>query len=135
MSREEPVVYFPRRSLDALARQYFNHGQGRARTLLKHRLRPKPRQMAPVMVLGGLAVSAAAAPFAPLLAAPALAYPLLCLAWGAGRAVAGRDAALLLSGAALMTMHMAWAVGFLKRVATPRPQHLPLASVQWKDIG
>lgn len=120
MSREEPVVYYPRRSLDALARQYFKHGQGRAGTLVKHGLRPKPRQMAPVVVLGGIAASAAVAPFAPLLALPALAYPMLCLGWGAGRAVVGRDAALLLSGPALMTMHLAWAAGFLRRVLKRR---------------
>ncbi len=134
MSREEPVVYFPRRSLDALARQYFNHGHGRARTLLKHKLRPKARQMAPVVVLGGLAASAAVAPFAPLLALPALAYPLLCLGWGAGRAMVGRDAALLLSGPALMTMHMAWALGFLRRVTALETRRLPLARAEWKDI-
>lgn len=116
MTREEPVTYFPRRSLEALARQYFRHGGGRARTIMKHRLRPRPRQMAPVVVLGGLAGSAAIAPFMPVLALPALAYPVLCLGWGAGRAAAARDPALLLAGPALMTMHLAWAAGFLRRL-------------------
>jgi succinoglycan biosynthesis protein ExoA len=36
MSREIVAHYYPRRSMRALARQYFEHGQGRARTLLKH---------------------------------------------------------------------------------------------------
>jgi succinoglycan biosynthesis protein ExoA len=36
ISREIVAHYFPRRSMPALARQYFYQGQGRARTLLKH---------------------------------------------------------------------------------------------------
>jgi succinoglycan biosynthesis protein ExoA len=36
MSREIVAYYYPRGSMRALARQYFDHGKGRARTLLKH---------------------------------------------------------------------------------------------------
>jgi hypothetical protein len=36
-SREIHCYYYPRNSLSALATQYFRYGQGRARTLLKHR--------------------------------------------------------------------------------------------------
>ena len=35
-SPEIGLHYYPRESMRALARQYFRHGQGRARTLLKH---------------------------------------------------------------------------------------------------
>jgi succinoglycan biosynthesis protein ExoA len=53
------VQYTPRATLRALAGQYLRHGAGRARTLRKHRLRPAPRQVAPlVLVLGQLAVAA-----------------------------------------------------------------------------
>ncbi len=136
MCQDEPVIYFPRRSLRALARQYFNHGKGRARTLLKHGLAPKPRQMAPVAMLAGLAGGAVVAPFAPVLALPALAYPALCLGWGAARAARAGDAALLLSGAALMTMHLSWAAGFLRGALRrqPRPTQLRLDQPQWQDI-
>jgi len=136
MCRDEPVVYFPRRSLAALARQYFNHGQGRARTLLKHGLSPKPRQMAPVAMLGGLAAGALVAPFAPVLALPALVYPTLCLGWGALRAARAGDAAMLLGGPALMTMHLAWAAGFLRGVLRRQPRPAPprLDQPQWQDI-
>jgi hypothetical protein len=34
------ITYFPRRTLPALARQYFNFGRGRAANLIKHRTRP-----------------------------------------------------------------------------------------------
>ncbi len=37
LSRDIVVHYHPRASLPALARQYFRYGEGRARTLLKHR--------------------------------------------------------------------------------------------------
>jgi cellulose synthase/poly-beta-1,6-N-acetylglucosamine synthase-like glycosyltransferase len=36
MSRDIVAHYYPRDSMRSLARQYFRHGQGRARTLLKH---------------------------------------------------------------------------------------------------
>lgn len=116
MCREAPVVYFPRKDFAGLARQYFRHGRGRARTLLKHRLRPRPRQMAPVAALGVVVGGAVAAPFAGALVLPALAYPALCLSWGARQAAKQRDATLMLSGFALMTMHMSWAAGFLTSV-------------------
>lgn len=116
MCREAPVVYFPRKDFAGLARQYFRHGRGRARTLLKHRLWPRPRQMAPVAALGVIAGGAIAAPFAGPLVLPALAYPALCLSWGAREAVKQRDATLILVGFALMTMHMSWAAGFLTSI-------------------
>lgn len=120
MCAEAPVIYYPRRSLGALARQYFAHGGGRARTLLKHGTAPRPRQMAPVAVLLGLGGSLAVAPLFPAFAAPALLYPLACLGWGVARATTAKDAALLLAGPALMTMHLAWAGGFLRRVIAGR---------------
>src|SRR3954447_480560 len=86
MCADEPVTYFPRQRLGALARQYFRHGAGRARTLLKHRLRPRPRQMAPVVALGLCLAGILLLPFLPALSVLALAYPLGCVAWGAVQA-------------------------------------------------
>jgi cellulose synthase/poly-beta-1,6-N-acetylglucosamine synthase-like glycosyltransferase len=37
LSRDIVAYYYPRESMRELARQYFKYGQGRARTLLKHR--------------------------------------------------------------------------------------------------
>lgn len=116
MCREAPVVYFPRKSFSGLARQYFRHGRGRARTLLKHRLRPRARQMAPVVAFGLLLGGLLSAPFAGPMVLPVLAYPLLCLSWGARQAIAQRDPSLLLTGPVLITMHMSWASGFLTSV-------------------
>jgi succinoglycan biosynthesis protein ExoA len=121
MCAEAAVVYYPRSSLKALARQYFRHGSGRARTLRKHRLRPRPRQLFPVLALGGCVGGLAAAPFLPMLAALALLYPAACLGWGALQGVRQRQPWLIAGGAALMTMHLAWAAGFLTRLLQAQP--------------
>lgn len=117
MCADAPVVYFPRTSLGALARQYMKHGSGRARTLRKHGLRPRPRQMAPVAALLGCAAGLATAPLVPAAAAVTLAYPLACLGWGAVQAMRRGDPWLLASGPAMMAMHLGWALGFLRTVA------------------
>lgn len=111
---EAPVTYFPRKDLLSLARQYMRHGAGRARTLLKHRMVPKPRQMAPVIALLGSLAGLLLAPWWPAaLLAPA-AYAILCLGWGALTAWRARDLSLLAAGPAAMTMHLAWGLGFLR---------------------
>ena len=48
------VIYYPRETLDRLARQYFRYGRGRAYTTLKHRRLTSWRQAAPVALLAGL---------------------------------------------------------------------------------
>lgn len=48
-------TYFPRQSLDALARQYLGYGQGKARMLVKHPASVRPRQLiAPAFVAAGV---------------------------------------------------------------------------------
>jgi len=113
MCAEAPVLYYPRDRLDSLARQYFRHGHGRIRTLRKHRMRPRLRQLMPLGALGSCAAGLELLPVAPDLAALALAYPALCLGWGTAAAWRQRDARLAWGGPALMVMHLAWASGFL----------------------
>ena len=121
MCAESPVTYYPRDRLGRLARQYFRHGAGRARTLRKHRLKPKPRQMIPVVALAGCAAGVITAPFVPMLALFALIYPATCLSWGVHGAINRRDPRMLAGGLALMTMHLSWATGFLAASARPVP--------------
>jgi len=117
---DHPVTYFPRKDLASLAWQYMKHGAGRARTLLKHRLRPKPRQMAPVIALLANLAALLVAPFwAPALLVPAL-YAALCLGWGVWLAIRGGDPWLAAAGPAAMTMHMAWGLGFLRSLVRHR---------------
>ena len=79
LSREIVVHYHPRASFAALARQYFRYGQGRARTLVKHRRFLSVRPAIPAaMVAGGAALVATSfwQPFTPL------AFGLYALATG-----------------------------------------------------
>lgn len=103
--------YFPRATPQALFRQYLKFGEGRARTILKHRITPKPRQMAPAAVLPAL-VLAFLGPVLPFAALPLLAWALLCLGYGGLIAFKAKDPELLVAGPAAMIMHLAWSAGF-----------------------
>ena len=109
------VAYRPRRTLGALARQYFQYGQGKRMVLLRHPKSLRLRQVAaPLLVLGLIS--------SPVLAATAAAgaAPVLPLAWLSvligGSLAAGlrrREPAALLLPLVLATMHLSWGSGFL----------------------
>jgi cellulose synthase/poly-beta-1,6-N-acetylglucosamine synthase-like glycosyltransferase len=63
MSREIVSYYYPRESMRELARQYFKYGQGRARTLLKHRKLLSVRPAVPFLGLASEAFLLVAAPW------------------------------------------------------------------------
>jgi succinoglycan biosynthesis protein ExoA len=114
---ELAISYFPRSSFGALARQYFNHGSGRARTMLKHHRPPKVRQLLPLGALGMNLVSLASGlgfgwPFF----LPALAYVGACLTGGLLLASTERDPAVCVAGPAAIAIHQSWAAGFIYRV-------------------
>lgn len=111
LTRSTEVVYFPRGRAEDLYLQYRNHGRGRAQTILRHRLRPKPRQLAPACVLPAL-FAACFAPLAPLTAAPALLWLAACLASGAVLGIRERSRCALAAGFAAPVMHLGWSVGF-----------------------
>ncbi|HET7886757.1 MAG TPA: glycosyltransferase family 2 protein [Bradyrhizobium sp.] len=114
---ELAISYFPRNSFGALARQYFNHGSGRAKTMLKHRRPPKLRQILPVGALGLNALSLASGiVVSPLFLLPGLAYVGACMTGGLFLAVSERDPAGCVAGPAAMIMHHSWAAGFIYRV-------------------
>lgn len=112
------ITYFPRSSLAALARQYFNFGRGRAANILKHRMRPRLRQLA-VISVWPLLLAAWLAPLAFVLAIPALAWGLATLAGGVANAISRGSAFLLLAGPVAMLMHLTWSMGFWSRVLLP----------------
>ena len=113
---EAAVTYFPRTSLHGLARQYRNHGRGRAKTLLLHGVRPKLRQIVPLGSLVVLVGSVALMPLNPWMGMAPLAYASVCLAAGIAAAWRARDLRVAAAGAATMTMHQSWAWGFLEGV-------------------
>lgn len=114
---EVSIDYFPRSSLVGLARQYFNFGWGRANTVLKHRARPKLRQMLPVAVFLLCVPALALAPLDTLLVVPSVLYAGACVLWGLVLAIQKKQPCLAASGIAAIVMHMSWAVGFLARIA------------------
>ena len=63
LDAEIRLSYLPRASVGGLARQYFNYGKGRARTLMKHGERPKLRQLIPPATLVACVAGLAIAPF------------------------------------------------------------------------
>jgi len=109
--------YVPRRTLKALWRQYFRFGSGRARTVLKHRITPRIRQMIPIAVAPAIALLALA-PLHPAFALPATLWVLACLAGGAALAIANREALAVAMGPVAGTMHAAWSAGFWYRLLT-----------------
>lgn len=107
------ISYFPRDTIRGLWRQYFRYGQGRAQTCLKHRITPKPRQLAPVFHVLLCCFSLLLVPFTLL----GLVWPILylCVIAGAGglSALRHRSACGLAGAPALAVMHLAWGLGFL----------------------
>jgi succinoglycan biosynthesis protein ExoA len=112
------ITYFPRRTLPALARQYFNFGRGQGGQPHQAPDAPRLRQLGGDLGRAD-ALAAWLAPLVFALALPALAWGGLVLAGGAAQAVARRSALLLLSGPVAMLMHLCWSMGFWTRVLVP----------------
>lgn len=122
LAAELRLDYHMRATPLALARQYWNYGRGRARTLRKHAIAPRLRQVAPaanlmLLVLGLLVMGAGLLIGSPLLVGAGAVWPLVYLAvlLGASLWMALRHSSPcgLLAGLALAAMHLPWGAGFL----------------------
>ncbi|NDW01736.1 glycosyltransferase family 2 protein [Salipiger sp. PrR002] len=113
------VDYKMRRTPRALMRQYWNYGRGRGRTVLKHRIRPRLRQIIPALNLIGMAGSSALAPVFPVALAWPISYLILLVAVSIFAAVSSRDLTGLWAGVVLGIAHNAWGAGFLRTMASP----------------
>ncbi|MEO9971490.1 MAG: glycosyltransferase family 2 protein [Hyphomonadaceae bacterium] len=109
------LSYLPRPSVRSLAKQYYAYGRGRARNLIKHKAKPKLRQLAPVVNLLGLVAAGIGAVVLPLFAAYPAVYLSALLAASVFMALKHKSACGLLAGLASGTMHIAWAAGFLRQ--------------------
>lgn len=107
------LTYFPRSAPLALFQQYYNFGYGRAQTILKHRIRPKIRQMIPVAVVPAAFV-ALASPIIFIVALPLILWASICLLYGLMLAIKAKEVGIIASGAAAMIMHCGWSLGFWK---------------------
>ncbi len=116
------TVYRPRSSLGGLRRQYFDYGRWKRLVLSRSPGSLRWRQLAPPLLVVGLAASAVllfTAWWRLGLLIPA-GYALGLLAATVGKGVSERDGAALLLPAVFPTMHLGWGLGFLfGRVTDP----------------
>lgn len=110
------LTYMPRATVSGLARQYFNYGKGRARTLMKHGERPRLRQLIPPATLVACVFGVAVAPFTLWgLVLPGGYLAALTLA-SLAVAVKQRSLCGLMAGLASATMHMSWSAGLFRQL-------------------
>ncbi len=106
------VTYRPRGSIRALSQQYFQYGTWKRRFSRRHPGSLRWRQLAPPVLVGGLALSALAAFWWPAaLILPAVYVLTLALIGLASLPRLGVPA--LGVPVALATMHLSWGLGFL----------------------
>ena len=112
------ITYYPRKNLPSLFNQYRNFGSGRARTILKHRAKPRLRQLLPVMV-GPAVVMSLLWPLAPFFAIPALLWTITSLTYGVTLGVRGKSRCACGAGIAAMLMHLGFSFGFISQILRP----------------
>lgn len=107
------IAYKMRPTLGRLGVQYYLYGKGRARTVLKHRMRPKPRQIAPAVLFIAMAASLLLSLISPLFLLFAASYIATLMGISGWMALRRKSGCGLLSGVALGTMHLCWGAGFV----------------------
>lgn len=110
------LSYLPRATVGGLARQYFNYGKGRARTLMKHGEKPKLRQLIPPATLVACVFGFLVAPFSLWGLILPGGYAAALVAASLMVAVKHRSACGLLAGVASATMHMSWSAGLFRQL-------------------
>lgn len=122
LTRLTSMTYYPRGRVGDLFWQYWNYGRGRATTILRHRGRPKLRQILPAAVLPSAALLALT-PWSPLAALPFLVWIAACLLFGAVLGVRTRASHAFAASFAAIVMHLGWSAGFwrgmLSRASAP----------------
>ena len=102
------VTYKPRGSLRALSRQYWDYGKAKRQFARRHQGSLRWRQVLPPLLVVGLVTSLMASIWLPWMLVPVVAYLVTMI-------TAGFPSPR--KTAALMTMHMAWGLGFLTGTA------------------
>lgn len=119
LAADAGIVYYPRKTIGALANQYFRYGVGRCRTTLKHSRQPKLRQLLPV----GVTLSAIGAllglPFCQEAAVPFVLYAVALLGYALRATPIEKGTRFAVDVAiATATMHLAWGAGFISALGT-----------------
>jgi succinoglycan biosynthesis protein ExoA len=116
LTRATRIGYYPRATPGDLYSQYRNYGRGRATTILRHRARPRLRQLLPAGVVPSLA-PLLATPWFTVAALPCAIWIAVCLTFGVFLGVRDRNRCAFASGFAAIVMHLGWSVGFWSALA------------------
>lgn len=108
--------YRMRDSLRGLWLQYWRYGRGRARNVLKHRIRPALRQLLPAAATIGISLSLALGLFWPPALLVAGTYLAAVIAVSVIGCIRMKTACGLWAGLAMAAIHLAWGLGFLLQV-------------------
>ncbi len=111
------VLYRPRGSLGALARQYFDYGRWKREFARRHPGSLRWRQLAPPILVVSLVVSLVGGLWLPPLYLLPLAYLAALLVIGVG-SIPGHGTSAFGIPLALATMHLSWGLGFLRAGST-----------------
>ncbi len=110
------VKYFPRDSITKLIKQYFRYGQGRCKTVKKHKSFTSIRQVIPpiwvVLSLFFLGLSY----FSKLFIIPLAVYLFILFAISLYETIKSRNLSTLLSPLCFVIMHYSWGLGFLSEL-------------------
>lgn len=112
LAADPTIIYLPRKTARALLNQYYNFGKGRAKNLLKHRSRPRVRQLIPILVTPAIALCLLQ-PWISFAGIPAAFWALLCLSYGFALGIRERSVCGCISGLAAMAMHAGFSAGFI----------------------
>jgi succinoglycan biosynthesis protein ExoA len=112
------IVYYPRKTARALARQYYKYGHGRAKTVARHGGRRRLRQILP-LAIAPMWCLLLLAPLFHAAALPVLAWAALCIGYGFVLGLSG-GACAAMAGPAAMIMQTAWSVGYWTSVVRRR---------------
>ncbi|QRM57345.1 glycosyltransferase family 2 protein [Sinorhizobium sp. BG8] len=115
MTDRTSMVYYPRKTVGTLFRQYFAYGRGRARNFLKHRALPSVRQMIPLAV-APVAIGAVLALINWIAVVPLGLWVAACLGYGIWMALGQRNPYGPLAAVSAMVMHFAWSAGFWREL-------------------
>ncbi|MDB5817641.1 MAG: succinoglycan biosynthesis protein exoa [Rhizobacter sp.] len=107
------IAYHPRDTLTKLARQYFQYGRGRSRTVRKHPGSLRARQLAVPMNAVLCVLALALSPLVHWFALLPAMYVLALATTSLSISIKHRSVCGLLAGPAAFVMHNAWALGFL----------------------
>jgi len=123
------IIYLPRETMGALAKQYFKYGKGRAATIKRHRVLPRLRQMIPLAVPAAMVLLPLSFVH-PIFALPFFSWLALCLVVGAvvglrPNKIRSRGGWRVLAGVAAAIMHASWGLGFLKGWLFPNGANEP----------